>query len=150
MEVAPENVPEGWTNDPERLNRTFRPNSRELYLARCHGLEGVRPVLVNTPSSGEMGFIITSGGHYYIGDKMGDYIYEIKKPNTLPAIVRVMAEEGEKALKCRKLKFVEWVRMDSPEPPVESEGPRLFVPYSEQLHGRSGCCRVKDCVARDS
>ncbi|PYH92830.1 hypothetical protein BO71DRAFT_410683 [Aspergillus ellipticus CBS 707.79] len=125
MEIPPEDTPSGWTNDPNRLSRAFQPDSGEIYLARCHGLEDIGVLFLNTSDSGEMGYIITSGNHYYIGDLMSDHIFEITKPCTLPEIARVIAAEGESELRCRKVKFVEWIPW---EPQEVVEGPSLFVP----------------------
>ncbi|KAE8340198.1 hypothetical protein BDV24DRAFT_164647 [Aspergillus arachidicola] len=132
MGISPEDIPEGWTNDPKQLERFFYPGSGEAHLAQCHGLRDIKLLLMGTPESGEMQYIIKSGGRYYSGDLMIDYIFEITKPKTFPAILRVLVTKGDTGLKYRKPKQVEAFVMEPREQGVvkEEEDPRLFVPYA--------------------
>jgi hypothetical protein len=49
---------------------------------------------MTTPDTGDMGYIITSGGRFYWGDLMIDHIAEITKPRTWPEILRVLTAKG--------------------------------------------------------
>ncbi|KAK6819838.1 hypothetical protein RU639_007092 [Aspergillus parasiticus] len=107
-------MPEGWTNDPKQLETFFYPES------------------------GEMQYIIKSGGRYYWGDLMIDYIFEITKPKTFPAILRALAINGDIGLKYRKLKQVEEFEIESREQRVvEEEEEDLFVPYNPDAPSES-------------
>lgn len=77
-----------------------------MEFAREHGLKEVTLLLMNTPDSGQLGFIIESEGRYYFGDLMIDYLHEIRKPKTFPEILRCLDEGGVGALRTRVLKKV--------------------------------------------
>ncbi|KAE8311563.1 hypothetical protein BDV41DRAFT_578456 [Aspergillus transmontanensis] len=133
-------IPEGWTNDPKQLERFFYPGSGEAHLAQCHGLRDIKLLLMGTPESGEMQYIIKSGGRHYWGDLMIDYIFETMRPKTFPAILRVLATKGDSGLKYRKLKQVEAFEMESREQRVveeEEEEEDLFVPYNPDAPSES-------------
>lgn len=77
-----------------------------MEFARQHGLNEVTLLLFNTPDTGDFGFIIESGGRYYFGDLMIDYLHEITKPKTFLGILRCLDEGGVKALRTSVLKKV--------------------------------------------
>lgn len=82
---------------------------------------------MTTPETGEMGYIITSGGRFYWGDLMTDYIFEITRPKTWPEILRTIATRGEKGLRMKRLRPVRDVEVFEEEE-MSDEGPALFVP----------------------
>lgn len=69
---------------------------------------------MTTPDSGDMAYIITSGGRFYWGHLMIDRMAEISKPETLPEILRALATGGEKAL---RMKMIRPVRIGSSAAP---------------------------------
>lgn len=99
-------MPDGWTNDPKELEGYFSPNSQEVEFARDHGLGDVSLLLVNTRDTGNLGFIITSGGRYYWGDFMIDYLFEITQPKTFSAILCRLAQGGITALGMKRMKQI--------------------------------------------
>ncbi|PYI18165.1 hypothetical protein BO99DRAFT_433783 [Aspergillus violaceofuscus CBS 115571] len=127
METQPEPMPEGWTNDPHLLDIYFSPETREAHMARCCGLEDAELVLMGTPESGEMHFIITAGGKFYWGHFMIDYLGEITRPKTFPEILHVLGVKGLKGLRMKYLEPV-WTYEEEEEEEEEEGGPRLFVP----------------------
>ncbi|GFF55833.1 hypothetical protein IFM51744_08737 [Aspergillus udagawae] len=88
-----------------------------------------------TPDTGDMGYIITSGGRFYWGDLMIGHIAEITKPRTWPEILRVLTTKGAKGL---RKKFVQRVVVDE-EPWEEemSEGQGPSVPSSTDVPATS-------------
>ncbi|PKY00470.1 hypothetical protein P168DRAFT_68433 [Aspergillus campestris IBT 28561] len=106
MEISTDQIPDGWSNDPQHLQVYFRPNSQEMEFARDHGLDNVSLLLFNTPDTGSLGFIITSGGRYYWGDLMIDHLFEITQPKTFPAILRRLAQGGMTALRMKRMKQI--------------------------------------------
>ncbi|PYH86048.1 hypothetical protein BO82DRAFT_397798 [Aspergillus uvarum CBS 121591] len=129
-EISAGDIPHGWTNDPSLLDYYGSPRTSDAHMARCCGLQDARMVLMGTPESGDMQYLITSGGKYYWGHFELDHLEEITKPKTLLAIVNVLkSSKGFKGLRRKTLKPV-WV----PEPeedtrPATSGGPSLFTPY---------------------
>ncbi|KAE8315422.1 hypothetical protein BDV41DRAFT_574796 [Aspergillus transmontanensis] len=97
-------VPEGWTCDPDDLEGFFVPGTAEWEMAQDYGLIDVTLVLMETPESGEMGFIIFSGGRYYWGDLMADSMFQITRPTTLPGIMRALDEKGFRGLRQKEIK----------------------------------------------
>ncbi|KOC09307.1 hypothetical protein AFLA70_39g004250 [Aspergillus flavus AF70] len=95
---------EGWTSDPYDLEGFFVPGTAEWEMAQDYGLTDITPVLMETPESGEMGFIIFAGGRYYCGDLMADSLFEITRPTTLPEIMRALDEKGFRGLRQKKIK----------------------------------------------
>jgi hypothetical protein len=75
---------------------------------------------MTTPDTGDMGYIITSGGRFYWGDLIIDHIAEITKPRTWPEILRTLATQGERGLRMKALRPVV---MDEEEMVVEGQGP---------------------------
>ncbi|KAB8204223.1 hypothetical protein BDV34DRAFT_226608 [Aspergillus parasiticus] len=100
-------VPEGWTCDPDDLRRFFRPGTARWEMARYYGLTDPTLVLMETPDSGEMGYIIFSKGRYYGGDLMSDSMFEITRPKTLPGIIRAIGENDFQGLRKKELKPME-------------------------------------------
>ncbi|GFF25862.1 hypothetical protein IFM61606_09566 [Aspergillus udagawae] len=117
------------------LRRVFDYHSAEAHLARHHGINDPKPLLMTTPDTGDMGYIITSGGRFYWGDLMIDHIAEITKPRTWPEILRVLTTKGAK---CLRKKFVQRVVVDE-EPWEEemSEGQGPSVPSSTDVPATS-------------
>ncbi|KAF7160198.1 hypothetical protein CNMCM5623_005713 [Aspergillus felis] len=106
METPAEDIPKGWTNDPALFEGFFFYESAEAHLARCHGINDPKPLLRTTPDTGDMAYIITSGGRFYWGHLMVDCMAEITKPKTWPEILRALATKGEKGLKMKILRPV--------------------------------------------
>ena len=100
-------VPEGWTCDPDDLQRFFNPGTAEWEIAQYYGLTDPRLVLMQTPNSGEMGYILLSKGRYYGGDLMSDSMFEITRPETLRGIMRAIGEEDFQGLRKKELKPME-------------------------------------------
>ncbi|OGM48394.1 hypothetical protein ABOM_003406 [Aspergillus bombycis] len=96
-------IPEGWTNDPIMLEDHSHPSSSITSIAQWYGLGNIKVVLMGTPESGDMKFILMSGGRYYRGNLMTDDIFEITKPKTFPAILHTLARKGNCGLQCRKV-----------------------------------------------
>ncbi|KAF4221535.1 hypothetical protein CNMCM5878_008783 [Aspergillus fumigatiaffinis] len=122
IEKAAEAIPEGWTNDPRFFEGFFFYDSAEAHLARCHGMNDPKLLLMTTPDTGDMGYIITSGGRFYWGDLMIDHIAEITKPRTWPEILRTLATQGERGLRMKALRPVV---VDEEEMVVEGQGPSV-------------------------
>ncbi|KNG91077.1 hypothetical protein ANOM_000743 [Aspergillus nomiae NRRL 13137] len=102
-----ERIPEGWTNDPIMLERYSHTGSSVSSIAQWYGLENIKVVLMGTRESGDMKFILMSGGRYYRGNLMIDDIFEITKPKTFPAILHALYRRGDWALTYNKVKQVE-------------------------------------------
>ncbi|GMF76740.1 unnamed protein product [Aspergillus oryzae] len=97
-------IPEGWTCDPGYLQRFFRPGTGRRDMAQYYGLTDPTLVLMETPDTGSMGYIIFSGGRYYGGDLMSDYMFEITRPTTFPEILRAIDEQDFRGLRKKKIK----------------------------------------------
>ncbi|KAB8226517.1 hypothetical protein BDV33DRAFT_197514 [Aspergillus novoparasiticus] len=104
MESHATRVPEGWTCDPDDLQRHFIPGTTGWEIARYYGLTDFNLVLMQTPDSGEMGYILRSKGRYYGGDLMSDSMFKITRPKTLPRIMRAIGEEDFQGLRKKELK----------------------------------------------
>ncbi|KAF7168496.1 hypothetical protein CNMCM6106_003663 [Aspergillus hiratsukae] len=127
-EPQEEEMPTGWTNSPSLLEGFFHYHSAEAYLARCHGLDDGKILLMTTPESGDMGYIFTSGGRFYWSDLMIDHIAEVTKPKTWPAILCALATRGEKGLRMKMLRPVREYEEGPWEEEMVDEGPDLFIP----------------------
>ncbi|RHZ55797.1 uncharacterized protein CDV56_100120 [Aspergillus thermomutatus] len=145
METPAEGMPPGWTNDPALLEGFFDYDSGEAYLARCHGLNDPKLLLMTTPDTGDMGYIITSGGRFYWGDLMIDHIAEITKPKTWPAILRALATQGEKGLRMKFLRPVKEVEEEPQEEEIMVEGQGLSVPSRSDVPSTSE--NLRDIIA---
>ncbi|PYH77029.1 hypothetical protein BO82DRAFT_436114 [Aspergillus uvarum CBS 121591] len=124
-------MPEGWTNDPNKLKRYFTHNSLEAYQSRCFGIANAEIVLLGTK---DMDYIITSGGRYFWGDLMlEDHLSEIIRPTTFPKILEALAIKGFKGLRMKTLDRVR-ISEEAPSqvPPEHEKNRVLFVPAEDQ------------------
>ncbi|GIK06029.1 hypothetical protein Aspvir_010147 [Aspergillus viridinutans] len=136
METPVEDIPKGWTNDPALFEGFFVYDSAEAQRARRHGIKDPKPLLMTTPDTGDMGYIITSEGRFYWGDLMIDHIAEITRPRTWPEILRVLATKGDKGL---RKKLVRPVVVDEEpwEEEMVAEGQAPSVPSSTDVPSTS-------------
>ncbi|RAH71453.1 uncharacterized protein BO66DRAFT_428036 [Aspergillus aculeatinus CBS 121060] len=123
-----EDIPEDWTNDPKLLEFYDDPKCQDADLARCCRIQDPRMVLMGTPESGEMQYIIASKGKYYWGHFELLHLEEITRPKTLSEIVHALRDKGFRGLRMKTLKPV-WTPEDEEDArSATSEGPNLFVP----------------------
>ncbi|GAQ02733.1 hypothetical protein ALT_0054 [Aspergillus lentulus] len=127
METPAKDIPKGWTNNPRLFEGFFDYDSAEAHLARRHGINDPKPLLMTSPDTGDMGYIITSGGRFYWGDLMVDHIAEITKPRTWPEILRALATKGERGLRMKVLRpvVVDEEPWEEEEMIVEGQGPSV-------------------------
>ncbi|KAB8257614.1 hypothetical protein BDV32DRAFT_127195 [Aspergillus pseudonomiae] len=104
-----EKIPEGWTNDPAILRRYSRRGSSINRIAQKHGLRNIQVLLMGTPESEDVQYIIKSGRGHYWGNLMTDDIFEITKPKTFLAILHTLYRRGDWALTYKKVEQVEEV-----------------------------------------
>ncbi|EAW16686.1 uncharacterized protein NFIA_060420 [Aspergillus fischeri NRRL 181] len=80
---------------------------------------------MTSPDTGDMAYIITSGGRFFRGDLMIDHIFEITKSRTWPEILRALATKGERELRMKVLRpvVVDEEPWEEEEMMVEGQGP---------------------------
>lgn len=123
MAIPADQVPDGWTGDPDELEFYLSSGSVVKAIAKAHGLTEPKLIIHGKPESGEMCFIIESGNNYYWGDYMIDNVFLITKPKTLREILHTIATKGDGALRTRK---VESVELDEEEADVGNEQNEQF------------------------
>ncbi|KAJ9228945.1 hypothetical protein DTO169E5_8994 [Paecilomyces variotii] len=97
--------PKGWTIDPEEIdyeNEWAPQNSDGQCMAIEFGLKDPRPIMVTTPDTGSPFVLFQSGNKFYQWNQVENSVWEIVKPQDLDAILEVMTENGERALKMKE------------------------------------------------
>ncbi|KAJ9300231.1 hypothetical protein DTO271G3_2348 [Paecilomyces variotii] len=98
--------PKGWTMDPEAIdyeNDWAPQNSDGQYMATEFGLNDPRPIMVTTPDTGSPFVLFQAENKFYQWNQVANSVWEIVKPQGLDAILEVMTEKGERALKMKEL-----------------------------------------------
>ncbi|KAH8432230.1 uncharacterized protein LDX57_009868 [Aspergillus melleus] len=130
MTIPADQVPDGWTGDPDELEFYLFPHSVVDDIAKAHGLTEPNLVIHRKPESGEMCLILESGNNYYWGDYICDDIFLITKPKTLKGILHTLATKGDGAFKTRKVEPVELDEEETERGNVQKqcEDVAIFVP----------------------
>lgn len=92
--------------DPEAIdyeNEWAAQNSDGQCMAIEFGLKNPNPIMVTTPDTGSPFVLFQSENKFYQWNQVMNSVWEIVKPQSLDAILEVMTEKGERALKVKEL-----------------------------------------------
>lgn len=98
--------PEGWIYDTAGMEYDYfwgHDDSDGYLLAKDYDLESPEPTLRTTMKAGGADYIFRSGKKYYFANLIECDVWEIKWPERLEDIIRVMKEESVGSLKTELL-----------------------------------------------
>ncbi|KAH8426573.1 uncharacterized protein LDX57_004310 [Aspergillus melleus] len=101
MNIPEENVPEGWTTDPMRVQYVLADYWAGI-ASRC-GLESPVALMCTTPESGDHYGFISAGGKYYFINELEYSILEILKPTILEEILKMMCNGRQRFIRMERL-----------------------------------------------